>query len=107
MYAMLGRKRSDTKDVLSSTMCIAEHNLNARPLNLYSSDVNDLEVLIPNHLLLGNKYMCLPNLNAQNGLSVIGCCFNKIKPSELLNEKDFADFAWKLQILTKMATYSK
>ena len=59
MFAMLGN-RSVTEDVLSTTMCIIEQTLNARPLTPVSSDVNDFEALIPNHFLLGNKNVCLP-----------------------------------------------
>ena len=61
MYAVLGN-RSVTEDVLSTTMCIVEQTLNARPLTPVSSDVNDLEALTPNHFLLGNKTVCLPYL---------------------------------------------
>ena len=48
--------------VLSTTMCIVEQTLNARPLTQVKSDVNDLEALTPNHFLLGNKNVCLPYL---------------------------------------------
>ena len=61
MYAVLGN-RSVTEDVLSTTMCIVEQTLNARPLTPVSSDVNDLEALTPNHFLLGNRNVCLPYL---------------------------------------------
>ena len=61
MYAKLGN-RSVTEDALSTTMCIVEQTLNARPLTPVSSDVNDLEALIPNHFLLGNRNVCLPCL---------------------------------------------
>ena len=61
MYAVLGN-RSVTEDVLSTTMCIVELTLNARPLTTVSSDVDDLEALTPNHFLLGNRNVCLPYL---------------------------------------------
>ena len=61
MYAVLGN-RSVTADVLSTSMCIVEQTLNARPLTPVSSDVNDLEALTPNHFLLGDKNVCLPYL---------------------------------------------
>ena len=60
MYAVLGR--SVTQDVLSTTMCVVEQTLNARPLTPVSSDVNDLEALTRNHFLLGNKNVFLPYL---------------------------------------------
>ena len=61
MYVVLGN-RSVTEDVLSTTMCIVEQTLNARPLTPVSSDVDDLEALTPNHFLLGNTNVCLPYL---------------------------------------------
>ena len=61
MYAVL-RNRSVTEDVFSTTMCIVEQTLNARPLTPVSADVNDLEALTPNHFLLGNRNVCLPYL---------------------------------------------
>ena len=61
IYAVLGN-RSVTEDVLSTTMCIVEQTLNARPLTPVSSDVNDLEALTPNHFLHGNRNVCLPYL---------------------------------------------
>ena len=61
MYAVLGN-RSVTEDVLSTTMCIVEQTLNARPLTPFSSDVNDFEALTLNHFSLGNRNVCLPYL---------------------------------------------
>ena len=59
MYAVLGN-RSVTEDVLSTTMCLVQQTLNARPLTPVSSDANDLEVITPSHFLLGNKNLSLP-----------------------------------------------
>ena len=61
MYAVLG-SRTVTEDVLSTTMCIVEQTLNAKPLTPVSSDKNYLVALTPNHFLLGNKNVCLPYL---------------------------------------------
>ena len=61
MYAVLGN-RSVTEDVLSTTMCLVEQTLNARPLTPVSSDATDLEAITPNNFLLGNKNVCLPHL---------------------------------------------
>ena len=61
MYAVLGN-RSFIENVLSTTMCIVEQTLNARPLTPVSSDVNDLEALTPNHFLLQERLITLPNL---------------------------------------------
>ena len=57
MYAVFGN-RPVTEDVLSTTMCIFEQTLNARPLTPVSSKVNDLEALALNHLQLGNRNVC-------------------------------------------------
>ena len=62
MYAVLGN-RSVTEDVLSTTMCLVEQTLNARPLTPVSSDATDLEAITPNHFLRGNKNLCLPYLS--------------------------------------------
>ena len=62
MYAVLGN-RSATEDVLSTTICLVEQTLNARPLTQVSSDATGLEAITPNHLLLGNKNLCLPYLS--------------------------------------------
>ena len=61
MYTVLGN-RSIAEDVLSTTICLVEQTLNARPLTSVSSDVKDLEAVTPNHFLLGNKNVCLPSL---------------------------------------------
>ena len=62
MYAVLGN-RSVTEDVLSTTMCLVEQTLDARPLTHVSSDATNLEAITPNHFLLGNKKLCLPYLS--------------------------------------------
>ena len=54
MYAVFGN-RLFTEDVSSTTMCVVEQKLNARPLTPVSSDVNDFELLTPNHFWLGNN----------------------------------------------------
>ena len=62
MYVVL-ENISVTEDVLSTTMCIVEQKLNARPLTPVGSDVNDLEALTPNYFLLGNTNICLSYLS--------------------------------------------
>ena len=47
--------RSISEDVLSTTMCLVEQTLNARPFTPVSSDINDLDSITPNPFLLGNK----------------------------------------------------
>ena len=48
MIAIL-ENRSLTDDVLSTTMCLVEQTLNARPLTAVSDDPEDLTALTPNH----------------------------------------------------------
>ena len=62
VYAVLGN-RPVTEDVLSNTMCLVQHTLNARPLTPVSSDATNLEAITPNHFLLGNENLCLPYLS--------------------------------------------
>ena len=64
MYAVLGN-RSVTEDVLSTTMCLAEQTLNARPLTQVSSGATNLEAITPNHFLLVKKNLCLPYLSGE------------------------------------------
>ena len=62
MYAVLGN-RSVTEDVLSTTMCLVEQTLKARPLTQVSSGATDLEAITPNQFLHGNKNLCSPYLS--------------------------------------------
>ena len=61
MCAVLGN-RSFAEDVLSTTICLVEKILNARPMTPVRSDKNDLEAITPNHFLLGNKNVVVPYL---------------------------------------------
>ena len=54
MIAILDN-RSLTDKVLSTTMCLVEQTLNARPLTAVSDDPEDLTALIINHFLLGQE----------------------------------------------------
>ncbi len=53
-YAVVGSRRL-TDEILSTTFCLVEQILNARPLSPASSDPNDLTALTPNHFLLGRS----------------------------------------------------
>ena len=55
-------KQCLNEKVLSTTMCLVEQTLNARPLTAVSNDPNDLTALTPNHLLLGRESGCAPFL---------------------------------------------
>ena len=83
MYVVLGN-RSVTEDVLSTTMCIVEQTLNARPLTPVSSNVNDLEALLPNHFLLGNTNVCLPYI----------LCAEEFIDHQILFRKTHANLIW-------------
>ena len=52
--------RSLTGEVLSTTMCLVEQTLNARPLTAVSDDPEDLTALTPNHFLLGQENASAP-----------------------------------------------
>ena len=52
--------RSHTDEVLSTTMCLVEQTLNARPLTALSDDLEDLTALTPNHFLLGRDNASAP-----------------------------------------------
>ena len=55
-FAILGNRRL-TLPVLTTTMCLVEQTLNARPLTPVSDDPEDLETLTPNHFLLGRPVL--------------------------------------------------
>ena len=59
MFAVLSSRRL-TEETLSTTMCLVEQILNARPLTAFSSDPQDLEALTPNHFLLNRSTVFLP-----------------------------------------------
>ena len=59
MIAILNN-RSLADEVLSTTMCLVEQTLNARPLTAVSDDPEDLTALTPNHFLLGPESASAP-----------------------------------------------
>ena len=59
MMAIVG-KRTLTDGVLSTTMCLVEQILNARPLTSVSDDPEELEAFTPNHFLLGRASPATP-----------------------------------------------
>ena len=52
--------RSLTHEVLSTTMCLVEQTLNARPLTAVTDDPEDLTALTTNHFLLGRENVSAP-----------------------------------------------
>ena len=52
--------RSLTDEVLTTTMCLVEQTLNARPITPASDDPEDLEALTPNHFILRRANVCIP-----------------------------------------------
>ena len=58
MFAILSSRRL-TEETLSTTMCLVEQVLNARPFTCASSDPDDFEALTPNHFLLGRALVAL------------------------------------------------
>ena len=59
MIAILDN-RSLTDEVLSTTMCLVEQTLNARPLTAISEDPEDLTSLTSNHFSLGRENASAP-----------------------------------------------
>ena len=59
MIAIL-ENRSLTDEVLSTTMCLLEQTLNARPLTAVIDDPEDLTALTPIHFLLGRENAIAP-----------------------------------------------
>ena len=55
------RNRRLTDEFLTTTLCLVEQSLNARPLVPASADATDLDVLTPNHFLLGTTGSSLPS----------------------------------------------
>ena len=47
-------------EMLSTTMCLVEQTLNARPLTAVSDDPEDLTTLTLNHCLLGRENVSAP-----------------------------------------------
>ena len=87
MYAELGN-RSITEDVLSTTMCLVEQKLNARPLIPVSSDVNDVESIAPNHFLLCKKLFVYHTYHAQKSLLIIESSSDKHKRTPITSGTD-------------------
>ena len=54
MIAILGN-RALTDESLTTTMCLVEQTLNARPITPASDDPADLEALTPNHFIFGSS----------------------------------------------------
>ena len=64
-YCILGTRKL-TDEVLSTTLCLVEQALNARPLTPVTDDPEDLEALTPNHFLLGCASASLPSSVHEN-----------------------------------------
>ena len=58
-YCILGTRKL-TDEVLSTTLCLVEQALNARPITSVTDDPEDLEALTPNHFSLGCASAALP-----------------------------------------------
>ena len=59
MTALLDNRKL-TEEVLSTTMCLTEQTLNARPLTAVGDEPADLTALTPNHFLLGRENASAP-----------------------------------------------
>ena len=65
--AILGN-RTLTDESLTTTMCLEEQTLNARPITPANDDPADLEALTPNHFLLGRANVCIPFFSQRRSL---------------------------------------
>ena len=59
-YAVLGNLRL-TDEILTTTFCLVEQCLNARPITPVSPEATDIDALTPNHFLLGTATSTLPS----------------------------------------------
>ena len=59
-YAVLGNRRL-TDEILTTTFCLVEQCLNARPITPVSPEATDIDALTPNHFLLGTASSTLPS----------------------------------------------
>ena len=90
MYAVLGN-RSVTEDVLSTTMCLVEQTLNARPLTQVSSDATELEAITPNHFLLDKTRTFVYRIyQVQSNLLIIESSSDKSKLTQTSSGTDSA-----------------
>ena len=89
MYAVLGN-RSVTEDVLSTTMCLVEQTLNARPLTQVSSDATDLEAITPTISYLATRTFVYRIYQVQSNLLIIECSSDKRKLTQTSSRKDSA-----------------
>ena len=86
MIAILDN-RSLTDKVLSTTMCLVEQTLNARPLTAVSDDPEDLTALTPNHFLLGRESASAPFLPSSERYHDLRKSFKAAQA--------YADMVWK------------
>ena len=86
MIAILDN-RSLTDEVLSTTMCVVEQTLNARPLTAVSDDPEDLTALTTNHFLLGRENENAPFMPSNER-------YHDLKKS-FKTAQAYADMIWK------------
>ena len=86
MIAILDN-RSLTEEVLSTTMCLVEQTLSARPLTAVSDDPEDLTALTPNHFLLGRESASAPFMPSSERYHDLRKSFKKAQA--------YADMIWK------------
>ena len=79
--------RSLTDEVLSTTMCLVEQTLNARPLTAVSDDLEDLTALTPNHFLRGQESASAPFMLSSER-------YHDLKKS-FKTAQSYADMMWK------------
>ena len=63
-YAIIGSQIL-TDDIFNTVLCEVEHFMKARPITTVSASPGDVEVLTPNHFLLGRAHASMPPLQTQ------------------------------------------
>ena len=86
MIAILDN-RGLNDEVLSTTMCLVEQTLNARPLTAVSDDPEDLTALTTNHFLLGRENASAPFMPSSER-------YNDLRKS-FKTAQAYADMIWK------------
>ena len=79
--------RSLTDEVLSTTKCLVEQKLNARPLTAVSDGPEDLTALTPNHFLLGQENASAPFMPSSERYLDLRISFKTVQV--------YADMIWK------------
>ena len=96
-YAILDSRKLTDK-ILTTTMCLVEGSLNARPLTLVSDDPDSLEALTMNHFLLGQHSLTFPSQRLSE---------NYYHPKHYAQAQSHANAIWQRWLTEYVPTLSK